>query len=135
MNGSVQKLFYVIIIVVFIHLFKVYWLFQHYDYGSPAADVLFFLFTSVDVSVLEYHLDELFRHYHAVFASELQHFEVEDSSFSLDNFLKEIATEAATVQFPHVMMKLKKIFSPQYAKEHEERAWYIVQEFAKRSWL
>ncbi|XP_018579181.1 uncharacterized protein LOC108917178 [Anoplophora glabripennis] len=109
--------------------------FQHYDYGSPAADVLFFLFTSVEISVLEGYLDELLRHYHTDFESDLQQFEIEDSSFSLGNFLKEVTIEATTAQFPHVFMKMKKIFSPNHSKEHEERAWYIVQEFAKRNWI
>lgn len=109
--------------------------FQHYDYGSPAADILFFLFTSVEISVLEDCLDELLSHYHTIFESELQHFEIENPSFSLENFLKEVSTEASTAQFPHIMTKMKKIFPPKHSKEHEERAWYIVQEFAKRNWI
>lgn len=109
--------------------------FQHYDYGSPAADVIFFLFTSAEISVLEDNLDELFNHYHTNFTTELQNFEIEDPSYSLENFLKELTVEASTAQFSRIMMKLKTIFSEDHVKQHEERAWYTVLEFAKRKWI
>ncbi|KAJ8913441.1 hypothetical protein NQ315_017185 [Exocentrus adspersus] len=105
--------------------------FQHYDYGSPAADVLFFLFTSTELPVLEDHLDELLKYYFTCFASELHSFEIEDPQFSFEDFLKEVNTEFVTALFPRVMMKMDEIFKASQKKEEEERVWYTVQEFAK----
>ncbi|KAJ8945004.1 hypothetical protein NQ318_010206 [Aromia moschata] len=109
--------------------------FQKFTYDSPAADLVYFLFTSLETPVLEDNFDELTDYYYKNLISALENFECDVATFSLGELLKEINIEAKNVQFPRIMMKLNTIFDSNHTEERKERGWFIVQEFAKRNWI
>ncbi|KAJ3658376.1 hypothetical protein Zmor_010116 [Zophobas morio] len=129
--------------------------FQVCDYGSPAKDLIFFLFSSVQNNVVEKHYDDIVRYYHQTFTSILQKLKCEITSFSFDAFLKEINYEAANSQFRHLMFMTFPMFAPKgTVKElseltpddlisestditdlHKEKLIFIIRQFAKRNWI
>ncbi|KAJ3658371.1 hypothetical protein Zmor_010112 [Zophobas morio] len=129
--------------------------FQVCDYGSPATDLIFFLFSSVQNNVLEKHYDNLVRYYHQTFTSILQKLKCDTTRFSLNALLKEINYEAANSQFTHLMFMTFPIFARKGAvKEltdltpddfisdsveitdlHKEKLIFIVRQFAKQHWI
>lgn len=74
--------------------------FQLYDYQSSASDVIFFLWTSVDESVLEQHLDHLLQHYHQNLVDILRGFGLDTSPFDYEKFTEELRL-AADYEFGH----------------------------------
>ena len=129
--------------------------FQICDYGSPAVDLIFFLFSSVQNNVLENHYDDLVRYYHQTFTSILQKLKCETTRFSFDAFLKEINYEAANSQFRHLMFMTFPMFAPKgtvrelteitlddFISEstditdlHKEKLIFIIQQFDKHNWI
>ncbi|KAJ3658377.1 hypothetical protein Zmor_010117 [Zophobas morio] len=129
--------------------------FQICDYGSPAVDLIFFLFSSVQNNVLENHYDDLVRYYHQTFTSILQKLKCETTRFSFDAFLKEINHEAVSSQFKHLMFMTFPIFarkgtvkelteltpedfiaeSTDITDLHKEKLILIVRQFAKHNWI
>lgn len=73
--------------------------FQVCDYKSPATDLFFFLFTSVQLSVLQEDFDGLIEFYHKHFISHLEKLKCDITPFSLPKFLEEMkaATPVETV--------------------------------------
>lgn len=77
--------------------------FQDYRYGSPASDVYFLIFSSVNKTVLEQHLDDLIKHYHDNFVSILEAHGCETKPFNYEAFLDEIRTESK-FEFGHALL-------------------------------
>ncbi|KAJ8951352.1 hypothetical protein NQ318_009288 [Aromia moschata] len=69
--------------------------FQVCDYGSPATDLFFFLFSSIRLRVLQDHFDDLVKFYHNHFISHLDKLGCDIAPFNYHNFLEEMrfATE------------------------------------------
>ncbi|KAJ3658372.1 hypothetical protein Zmor_010113 [Zophobas morio] len=129
--------------------------FQICDYASPARDLVFFLFSSVQNSVLEKHYDALVRYYHQTFTEVLQALKCETTRFSFDAFLKEIDYEAANTQFMHLIFMTFPIFarkgtvkelseitpedmipeSAEITDLHKEKLIFVIRQFAKRNWI
>lgn len=64
--------------------------FQMYTYDSPAQDLLFFIWTSVQFDVLKEHFDDLLKYYHDNFTEILFQLGCDVSPFSFDKFQDEL---------------------------------------------
>ncbi|KAJ8940527.1 hypothetical protein NQ314_010688 [Rhamnusium bicolor] len=130
--------------------------FQVCDYKSPATDLFFFLFTSVQKPVLEEYLDELVQFYHRHFISHLEKLHCDIVPFSFDNFLEEMRLGAAAeithtlIMIVFIVLAKKGGFSgdmdpdkpPDFDKmrknmrnEAKEKAQFMIQLCGNRRWL
>lgn len=76
--------------------------FQVYACRSPAVDVFFHLWTSVQKEVLEEHLDDLLVHYHQNLLKTLEGYTIDTSQFGYHQFLEEIRLETG-FEFGHAL--------------------------------
>lgn len=127
--------------------------FQIVGYGSPAKDVVFFLFSSVQIPVLKAHCDEFFKVYHDTFLETLEELQCDTKPFSFKAFNKELDAEARDTQFFHLQCMLQPIYATKddikdmkdfceedlkttnISKEFKEKEWFLIEEFAKRNWI
>ncbi|KAJ3657526.1 hypothetical protein Zmor_009322 [Zophobas morio] len=127
--------------------------YQIASYGSPARDIVFFLFSSVKNDVVTQYYDRLIEWYHGIFVSELEALKCDTKPFSLEALKKEIDIEARDSQFGHVAFMLYPIFavrknigdlsdlSPgnifldEVTDLHKEKFLFVVEEFVKRNWV
>lgn len=128
--------------------------FQLYEYGSPARDVVFFLFTSVQLPVLRTHFDDLVKFYHDCFIDILQKCGCDVEPFSFEIFETEMTVVASQYTLLHCLMMLQPIFAEdEHLKKIEEfdvndllgdrpitqtvreRAVFIVDTFAQKNWI
>ncbi|XP_056644255.1 uncharacterized protein LOC130450083 isoform X1 [Diorhabda sublineata] len=127
--------------------------FQICNYDSPAADLFFFLFTSVRMDVLKNNLNNLIKYYLFQFQKTLESLNC-DLKFTYENLLEEISSitewELAHTIFMYAMiinspkggyplpndknkdLQLTEIPIPDTTKE---RIWWICEECEKRGWL
>lgn len=130
--------------------------FQLCDYRSCASDVFFFLWTSVQQSVLAEHLDNLIIHYHDILMNTLQKLNCDISVFSISKFYDELELEAR-YEFGHALLfaflskntvldemiedgsinesiNSQDVYkrSPSSVKEF---LWYMTKECNRRGWL
>lgn len=130
--------------------------FQVCDYKSPAMDLFFFLFTSVQLSVLQQNLDILIEDYHKHFISHLEKLKCDIIPFNFSKFLEEMKV-AASAEIPHTMIMMclvifgkkggpPKNLDPSKQPDFEkmkanmnpvakEKAWYMIQVCGERGWL
>lgn len=127
--------------------------FQAIAYRSPAADLFFFLWTSLPKKVLEESLSDLIKYYHECFINTLQKHRCDTTPFSFDKFMKEIEIEAEyefghAIQFLILTVHGKKgsapkddgIFDKHYFAKNLNPAgkanmFYMIKECHKRGWL
>ncbi|XP_063927629.1 uncharacterized protein LOC135140848 [Zophobas morio] len=127
--------------------------YQIASYGSPARDIVFFLFSSVKNHVVKKHYDHLIEWYHRMFISILEDLKCDTQQFSLDAFKNELDIEARDSQFGHIAFMLYPLFavrkkvqdlsdiSPQnifhedVTDLHKEKFIFVVEEFVKRNWV
>lgn len=64
--------------------------FQFYCYDSPGQDVLFFLWSSVQLEVIKEHFDDLLQFYHMNFLQVLHEFCCDLLPFSFEKFEEEL---------------------------------------------
>lgn len=126
--------------------------FQLYSYDAPVKDLLFFLFTSVQVDVLKTNLDYLLKHYHKHFLHTLMELNCPITDFSYDKFMEQIKLYGG-FEVGHIIYMLlfvvcaKKEMLPdldtdpgyipkeKLLPEAKERSRWILQEFEKRKWM
>lgn len=130
--------------------------FQAYNYESPVRDLLFFLFTSVQINVLKENLDYLLRFYHKHFIQTLEVLHCPIKELSFDKYMDEIyyygLFEIFHITFFLMVVVFGKkgelsknnqtetegppiISKDQVPLEVRKRIWWIVQEFGRRKWL
>lgn len=130
--------------------------FQVCDYKSPASDVFFFLFTSVQLSVLQDNFDDLIEFYHKQFISHLEKLKCDIAPFGLAKFLEEMKPTTSIRLFHTIMMLFfvvygkkggsTKEFDPNAPFDSEkmkadinplarEKAWYLVHTCGTKGWL
>ncbi|XP_018580235.1 uncharacterized protein LOC108917905 [Anoplophora glabripennis] len=128
--------------------------FQIPEYGSPARDLTFFIFDSIQNEVIVKHYNHLIEFYHQNLIDTLKQFDVNTKSFSLEAFKDEI--DLAMKEFVRLQcfIMLKPIFATQdtvkevedmslndlkennvIAQPQKEKLWMLVKEFGKRGWL
>lgn len=119
--------------------------FQLYGYRSPAADVFFFLWTSIGKKILEDNLDYLLQYYHKNLLNTLRSFNIDTSKFDYTFFLEEMRLEA-DFEFGHAIVFNIFVKHPvpldDYGKdvlkiepELKEFIHFMVKECNKRGWL
>ncbi|XP_966903.1 uncharacterized protein LOC655281 [Tribolium castaneum] len=126
--------------------------YQVCGYGSPARDVIFFLFSSVGIEGLE-QLEHLLKFYHDCFISTLKKVGCDVGRFGFEEFGKELDFEARNSQFGHVAFMLFVVFTDKTlikeikefsvdniiagagSEEHKRKFAFVVEEFAKRNWI
>ncbi|KAJ8945372.1 hypothetical protein NQ318_007018 [Aromia moschata] len=128
--------------------------FQVIEYKCPCRDLLFFLFSSVQLEVLEDHLDELIDLYYESFIEKLQEFECDTAPFSREVFEKQLELAAKEAEYFHIVGMLFPIHAnPKDVKELNEISFedfennkeisaeckakllFVTLEFIRRGWL
>lgn len=128
--------------------------FQGCSYASPAKDLIFFLFSSLQNDVVVKYCDYLIKLYHEKFVKILQELNCSTVEFSYENFVKEIEEEVEG-EFIHIVFMFIPIFMPKDKtteldslkmedimkgvdappKEHIEKLALTIKEFEKRNWI
>ena len=127
--------------------------FQILDYGSPAKDVVFFIFSSVKNEVVKDHYDELVKLYYDTFISNLEELHCDVKPFTWEALLEEIDYVMTHSEFRHLGFMMLPIYAPKGAVQeldvltpesmrHEtitevqkEKYAFTYTEFAKRGWI
>lgn len=121
--------------------------FQVYDFRSPAADVFFHLWTSVQKEVLELHLDDLILFYHENLLETLNSFKIDTSQFTIEKFYEEIRLEADfelghalmfasfTKAPPKEMADVPANYKLEVGENLREYFHFMISECLKRNWL
>lgn len=122
------------------------------EYNSPLRDLLFFLFTSVELGILEMHLDDLIDCYYYNFISILKQVDVTHKTlFCRLAFNRELKMAASRSEFYRIVCMLYPTLAtrrldinfnnledgiPELQDTvHKRRLNYIVREFDKKGWL
>lgn len=127
--------------------------FQMIEYSSLANDVIFFLYSSVELSVLENKIDELIRYYYDVFIQTLVKLEHNISGYSFESMMEEFAIMANKIQFTHILyllspiMKLKTVENSHFKavdtpngdrilhENYYKKLQFVLLDFAKKGWI
>lgn len=124
--------------------------FQFFTYRSIVADILFFIWTSVQDSVIAEHLDRLLRYYHSHLLQTLKECNCPIDAFRYEKFLEEVNIEADyeighALQFIVFVINVKKgppshpltkeNVAKRVTQRAKERTWFIIKECEKRGWL
>lgn len=127
--------------------------FQIIDYGSPARDLIFFIYISVQNSVAANSDNELIQLYHNTFIEILQKFGCDTQPFRFTEFEKELQYEAKLSQLFHCLYMAKPIFAvkgttkpmeelsaedifkPELSDKFEPKIVHILSSFIKNGWL
>ncbi|RZC37802.1 EcKinase and/or DUF1679 domain containing protein [Asbolus verrucosus] len=128
--------------------------FQLLEYGSPARDIIFFIFTSVQIQIVQQHYNELISLYHRSLIEVLDKLKCDTSSLSLEEFHQEITLVSKECEFFHCMVMLEPLHATkdsikeldQYNEEdmtrekeipqkHKEKASFIVKQFINRNFI
>lgn len=132
--------------------------FQGCTYDSPVRDLLFFLFTSVQLDILQNQLDNFMEYYHQYFEKTLEDLGCPTDEFSEDHFIEEIY-RCGIMEIYHILFMYLFIVTgkkggtaptldeqgvpgvpplptqQEIPKAAKTRALWILQEFYKRGWL
>ncbi|XP_016979361.1 uncharacterized protein LOC108044746 [Drosophila rhopaloa] len=84
--------------------------FQIAQYGSLVHDIIFLLFSSVDVNVLEENYYNFLRIYYDAFIQTLSVVNVDTSNYTYEIFLEEVQ-KVAHFQLPHAIFMMKVILA------------------------
>ncbi|KAI4461885.1 hypothetical protein MML48_5g00020552 [Holotrichia oblita] len=130
--------------------------FQCIEYGSPAHDLVFFLYSSVSLSVLKDGINVLIEYYFNIFKETLNKLNVDNLiEFSLDKLNEECKTATKEREFLHLLIMFNPILTlKDKAKNlaeldeneapfdenslHEnyyERVQFVVLDLLKRGWI
>ncbi|XP_060531086.1 uncharacterized protein LOC132704829 [Cylas formicarius] len=131
---------------------------QAVSLGSPAADLVFCLITSVNTAVLEKHFDELIQFYYDQFIYVIKEVGVDYQQFPYDSFARELNAHGPA-QFAHCVNFLCGILADKgdtqndpvkkdynleehmkalgeiFTERHQERFRFLIKEFARRNWI
>ncbi|GJQ80316.1 hypothetical protein Trydic_g12199 [Trypoxylus dichotomus] len=129
--------------------------FQIIEYSSLANDVLFFLYTSVDLRVLEEKVDELIKLYYDQFIGTLVRLKHDVSAYSFKAMLEDFAVVARSMQFTHVSFMLTPIMilkgkavelselkaddilmdESALHENYHKKLEFLLLDFVKRGWI
>ncbi|XP_022907458.2 uncharacterized protein [Onthophagus taurus] len=129
--------------------------FQVIEYGNPARDVIFFLYTSAQMELLQL-IDDYLLIYHNHFIDTLKLLNCDPNPFNYDTFLKQIDDAAKEMEFAHVMFILPPVFTEKGKAvelsdmkdqndivssvdrihvNYQSRFAFVLEDFAKRGWI
>lgn len=116
--------------------------FQVYDFGSPASDVLYFLWTSVNLKVLKENLDHLLSFYYQSLLNILHNLSIDTKLFEYKKFEDELKYKFEEFEFGHALLLKCMIlfYKPEgvmmeKSTELSEFVHFIIAESKKRGWL
>lgn len=127
--------------------------FQIVDYGSPARDLVFFLYTSVQTPVITENYFRFVQLYYKTFIETLQLFDCDISPFTFEAFEEELGYEARNSQLFHCLVMLSPIhavdgavkevkdlapedmLSKDRSEFYEPKVMHTVLSFIKNKWL
>lgn len=129
--------------------------FQLYEYSSVSRDVVFFIFTSVDLEVLKEHCDSLLNHYFVHLIKILKKLKCDVSQLSFADFVEDIKTMIRQCELLHILLMMAPIYAQKEDSIHvdnvknddmvqqrvnlslkgQQRSYFIVQEFIRRKWI
>lgn len=126
--------------------------FQVYAYRSAVSDLFFFLWSSVQLSVLQNHLNHLLKFYHDNLIETLEKFHCDTQPFNFEVFEKELQVES-DFEFGHALqfrtyvvngqkggsamnaIPDKHFFLKSVTPAVKEQVWFMVLECERRGWL
>lgn len=127
--------------------------FQIINYASPARDLIFFLYTSVQMEIIEKHITTFIQIYHKTFIDTLTKFDCDVAPFNFDAFTEELKEEAKSTQLFHCLVMLSPIYavngavkevkdltpedmlSKERHENYEPKVVHTVLSFLKNGWL
>ncbi|XP_063927699.1 uncharacterized protein LOC135140890 [Zophobas morio] len=129
--------------------------YQIYEYSSLTRDVVFFLFSSVQLPVLEKQLDDLLLHYFESFVKWLEKLNSDTSVFTFEGFLREMGSVVKQVEFIHILLMMKPMFAldkdtkevdnlqrddflngmKELAEGCKPKVSFVVRELMRRGWI
>lgn len=127
--------------------------FQIVDYGSPARDLIFFIYISAQNEVASEHFDDLLQLYHDTFIQTLKLFKCNTQLFSYAAFAKELELEAKLSQLFHCVhmaipiftlkgvvkpieeLTADDLFNAKLSDKFEPKIVHIISSFIKNGWL
>lgn len=129
--------------------------FQNVEYSSLANDVIFFLYSSVDLHILENKVDDFIKFYYEQFINTLVSLKHDVSAYSFESMIEDFAIIARNCQFTHLMFMLIPIMTLKgkavelaEIKEddllideqvlHEnyyKKVQFLLLDFVKRGWI
>lgn len=127
--------------------------FQLVDYGSPARDFIFFLYSSVQNAVTTEHFDKLLHLYYDTFIKTLELFKCDVKPFSYEAFKNELQLEAKLSQLYHCVymampiltlkgavkpieeLTTEDLYNSQLSDKFEPKIVHIISSFIKNGWL
>lgn len=127
--------------------------FQIVDYGSPARDLIFFIYISVQNEVASKHFGELLQLYYDTFIQTLELFKCNTQPFSYTAFANELQLEVKVSQLYHCVYMALPIFAlkgavkpieeltaddlynPKLSDKFELKIVHIISSFIKNGWL
>lgn len=114
--------------------------FQEHIYGSPASDLLNFLLTSTEYTVLDLHFYELLKYYHDNLLNNLKQYDdIDLEPFGWDKFLQEIKQAAAPALLKAIFFLLEVVHGGKTLDsipfEAKQRIWMMLQQIGGNGWL
>ncbi|KAI4470357.1 hypothetical protein MML48_1g10945 [Holotrichia oblita] len=129
--------------------------FQLINYSSLANDVIFFLYTSVELSVLENKFEDLLKFYYNSFIQVLTKLGCDVNAYTFKGMMDEFALITKQVQFAHILMMMLPIyilkekasemsemdetaFIKESSEKHENfetRLKFVVLDLIRRAWV
>lgn len=126
--------------------------FQKYSYDSPAKDLIYFLVTSIPLTLLKDHFDDLLEYYHMCFIEQLDTFNCDVSPFSFDEFMKEVGLSIEEELGHTLFMMLFVAYGKEggadkvdgkviwdnknnVPPEGREKFWWFIQQCLDKKWL
>ncbi|CAG9859904.1 unnamed protein product [Phyllotreta striolata] len=126
--------------------------FQLITHASPAADLFFYIWTSIPLPLIKTHLDHFIKYYHDNLIGTLQLYGIDTAPFSFQAFLDEIENitpfqiiHAAYFTIiaihgpkggfnPDRLPTIEELYSAA-TDEAREKIWYMVKECHRRGWF
>lgn len=124
--------------------------FQLVYYQSPVSDVLFFLWSSVQLDILKTNFDYLLSYYHSEFLEHLRKLNCNTSFFTLEKYLEEIDAVASSNFMDIIYMTMFVVFRKKDSDNDSDdrnvlkedvpiaardKIAYMVCEYGRRGWL
>lgn len=127
--------------------------FQIVDYGSPARDLIFFLYLSVQNDVALKNVDKLIHLYYDTFINTLKRFNCDTQLFTFSAFEEELQRETKTSQVFHCLSMAVPIFTMrgttkpmeelaaddmydvEFSDKFEPKLVHIISGFIKNGWI
>lgn len=127
--------------------------FQLTQFSSPAKDLIFFIYSSVKLDVIDNHYDDLVHLYHFEFTNCLRRLDCNTDSFTFEKLEEEISVLGSS-EFAHILNMYKFICAdknqlPELSNDrleelldvntggdiYKEKVIHLVEDFLHKGWL